>query len=113
MSGASSIDGLQPYVAASVAQTFGTPEGTQLAPELRLGYGREVLSNSRALTVATIDGSNFLVQGVKPSKDMLTTGVGVTIRARDNVFLYADYDALVRTGNTSVQTVSAGLRIRF
>jgi len=37
----------------------------------------------------------------------------VTVRVRDDVFLYANYDALVRTGNTAVQTVSAGLRIRF
>jgi uncharacterized protein with beta-barrel porin domain len=35
------------------------------------------------------------------------------VRARDDVFLYANYDALVRTGNTSAQTVSAGLRVRF
>jgi len=112
-SGARSTDSLQPYVAVSVAQTFGAPEGTQLTPELRLGYSREALSNSRVLTVATLDSSNFLVQGVNPSKNMLTAGFGVTVRAREDVFLYANYDALVRTGNTGVQTVSAGLRIRF
>jgi outer membrane autotransporter protein len=108
-----STDSLQPYVAVAVAQTFTTPEGARLTPELRLGYSREVLSNSRALTVATLDGSNFAVQGVNPSRDMLTAGVSVTVRARDDMFLYANYDALVRTGNTSVQTVSAGLRVRF
>ena len=112
-SGARSTDSLQPYVGLSAAQTFVTPEGMQLTPEVRLGYSREVLSNSRALTVATLDGTNFLVQGINPSRDMLTTGVGVTARARDDVFLYANYDALLRTGNTTVQTVSAGLRIRF
>ncbi len=63
--------------------------------------------------MATLDSSNFLVQGVNPSKNMLTAGFGVTVRAREDVFLYANYDALVRTGNTGVQTVSAGLRIRF
>jgi outer membrane autotransporter protein len=112
-SGARSTDSLQPYVALSVAQTFGTAEETQLTPELRLGYSREVLSNSRVLTVGTLDATNFLVQGVNPSKNMLTAGVGVTVRARDDLFLYANYDALVRTGNTAAQTVSAGLRIRF
>ena len=112
-SGARSTDSLQPYVAVSVAQIFVTAEGAQLTPELRLGYSREVLSNSRVLTVATLDSTNFLVQGVNPSKDMLTAGLGVTTRARDDVFLYANYDALVRTGNTTMQTVSAGLRIRF
>jgi fibronectin-binding autotransporter adhesin len=112
-SGARSTNSLQPYLGLSVEQTFMTPEGAKLTPELRLGYSHEVLSNSRALTVATLDGTNFLVQGVNPSKDMLTAGVGLTVRARDDVFLYANYDALVRTGNTAIQTVSAGLRIRF
>jgi fibronectin-binding autotransporter adhesin len=112
-SGPRSTDSLQPYVALSVAQTFGTPAETQVTPELRLGYSYEVLSNSRVLTVGTLDGTNFLVQGVNPSRNMLTAGVGVTVRARDDVFLYANYHALVRTGNTTMQTVSAGLRIRF
>jgi fibronectin-binding autotransporter adhesin len=112
-SGARSTDSLQPYVALSVAQTFGTAEETQLTPELRLGYSREVLSNSRVLTVGTLDATNFLVQGVNPSKNMLTAGVGVTVRARDDLFLYANYDALVRTGNTAAQTLSAGLRKRI
>jgi outer membrane autotransporter protein len=112
-SGARNTDSLQPYLAVSVAQTFVAPEAAQLTPELHLGYSREVLSNRRALTVAILDGSNFLVQGVNPSRDMLTAGVGMTVRARDDVFVYANYDALVRTGNTAVQTVSAGLHIRF
>jgi len=112
-SGAKNTDSLQPYVALSAAQTLIMAEGVQLTPELRLGYSYEVLSNSRVQTVATLDGDNFLVQGVNPSRNMLTAGFGVTVRARDDVFLYANYDAPLRTGDTSVQTVSAGLRIRF
>ena len=90
-----------------------TPGGVQVTPELRLGYNREVLSNSRVLTVASIDRSQFLVRGVRPSRDMLTAGAGVTVWAEDNVFLYANYDAVVHTGNTTDQSISAGLRIRF
>jgi fibronectin-binding autotransporter adhesin len=44
---------------------------------------------------------------------MLTAGVGLTLRAEDNVYLYANYDAVVPTGNTAYQIVSAGLRIKF
>jgi hypothetical protein len=44
---------------------------------------------------------------------MLTAGVGVTLQAQDNVYLYADYDAVAPTGNTAYQVVSAGLRIKF
>jgi uncharacterized protein with beta-barrel porin domain len=65
------------------------------------------------LTAATLDGCNFLVQGVNPSRNMLTAGVGVTVRARDDALLYANCDSLMRTDHTAVQTVSAGLRIRF
>src|SRR5207302_1259088 len=50
-SGARSTSSLQPYVAVSVAKTFVAAEGARLTPELRLTYSREVLSNSRALTV--------------------------------------------------------------
>ena len=39
--------------------------------------------------------------------------LGLTVRAQDNLFLYANYDANLPTGNTTNQTVSAGLRIRF
>jgi len=53
------------------------------------------------------------VQGVKPSRDILTAGVGVTARTQDNFYLYANYDSVLRTGDTLGQTVSAGLRLRF
>jgi hypothetical protein len=29
------------------------------------------------------------------------------------VYLYANYEALLRTGNTSADTVSAGVRVNF
>jgi fibronectin-binding autotransporter adhesin len=110
--GGGDTDSLQPYIAISAAKTFITDEGATITPQLRLGYSREALSNTRSLTV-TVGGAAFAVQGVKPSKDMLNAGIGLTLRAQDNVNLYASYDAVVPIGNTTVQTVSAGLRIRF
>jgi uncharacterized protein with beta-barrel porin domain len=71
------------------------------------------LSNSRQLTVATVSGVDFPVQGVKPSNNMLTAGIGLTLQTRDNIYLYADYNAVVPTGNTAYQVIAAGLRIRF
>jgi fibronectin-binding autotransporter adhesin len=106
-------DSFQPYVAVSSWRSFVTDEGIAITPEVRLGYSREALSNSRQLTVATVNATDFPVQGVKPSKNMLTAGVGLTLRAQDNVYLYANYDAVVPTGNTTYQIVSAGLRIKF
>jgi outer membrane autotransporter protein len=72
-----------------------------------------VLNNNRVLTVAAVDGTPFVIDGARPSRDMLTVGIGVTARARDNLWFYANYDALVATGNTSQQIVSAGARLRF
>jgi outer membrane autotransporter protein len=112
-SGSRDTNSLQPYVGVAAAQSFVTADGTQITPEVRLGYSREVLSNNRLLTVAATDGTPFLVQGVKPSRDMVTPGVGLTVQAQQNLYLYANYDALVHTGNTTDQTLSAGLRVRF
>ncbi len=112
-SGSLSTNSLQPYAAVAAAESFTTGSGTVFTPELRLGYSREVLSNNRILTVAAADGTPFLVQGVKPSRDMLTTGVGLTVRAEENLYLYANYDAVLPTGNSTEQTLSAGLRIKF
>ena len=112
-SGNRSADSLEPYVRLSAVREFVTAGGLAVAPVLRLGYAREVLSNSRAVTVTAIDGAAFLVEGVKPSRDMLTAGVGATVRARDDLLLFARYDALLPVGNTIDHTVSAGLRLRF
>jgi len=111
--GGRKTDSLQPYVAVSSRRSFATDQGSIITPEVRLRYTREALSNSRLVTVATVAGANFPVQGVKPSKNMLTAGVGVMLQAQDNVYLYADYDAVAPTGNTAYQVVSAGLRIKF
>ena len=106
-------DSLQPYLGIAAAEKFITAEGSEITPELRLAYSHEVLNNNNLLAVAAIDGTNFVARGVKPSRDMLTAGLGVTMRAQENLLLYANYDVNLPTGNTSNQTVSAGLRIRF
>ena len=59
------------------------------------------------------DGTPFLVQGVKPSPNMVSAGVGVTFKTEANLYLYANYDATVGIGNTIEHTFSAGLRFRF
>jgi outer membrane autotransporter protein len=108
-----STDSVQPFVGLGVSQTFVTPDGTQIAPSAHIGYSHELASDNRLLNVGVVSGATFIIQGVKPSRDMLTTGVGITVRLQDSLAFYANYDALVRTGNTSDQTVSAGLRVRF
>jgi fibronectin-binding autotransporter adhesin len=105
-------DSLQPYVGAAVSQKFVTDGGAQITPELRLGYAHDVF-DSRLLTVTSVTGAAFPVEGVKPSRDQLTAGLGVTMIAGPNLSLYADYDAIVPTGNITEQTIQAGLRWKF
>ena len=106
-------DSAQPYLGLAASERFVAADGTVVTPEVRLGYNREVLSNNRVINLAAIDGTALLVQGVKPSRDILSAGIGVTLRAQDNILVYANYDAIVPTGNTINHTVSAGLRVRF
>jgi fibronectin-binding autotransporter adhesin len=104
-------DSLQPYIAAALSQKFITAGGTRIAPELRLGYAYEIF-DSRLLTVTSLSGDAFPVEGVKPTRGQLTAGIGIVIQAA-HLAAYADYDAIVPTGNTTEQVVQAGLRWRF
>jgi fibronectin-binding autotransporter adhesin len=106
-------DSVQPFLGVAAAEKFLTTGGHQITLEIRLGYSREMLNTNRILAVAAADGTPFVARGIRPSRDMLIAGVGVTLRARDTVFLYANYDAILPTGNTSNHAVSAGLRVRF
>jgi len=74
-------DSAQPYLGLAASERFVAADGTEVTPEIRLGYNREVLSNNRVITLAAIDGTTFLAQGVKPSRDMLSAGIGVALRA--------------------------------
>jgi fibronectin-binding autotransporter adhesin len=103
---------LQPYVGAALAQKFVTGGGTAITPEVRMSYAHDMF-DSRNLTVNTASGSAFVVQGVKPSRDQLSAGLGVVMQATETLSAYADYDAILPTGNTTEQTLQAGLRIRF
>jgi fibronectin-binding autotransporter adhesin len=111
--GGHDTDSVQPYIGASLAQKFVTGGGAEITPELRVGYAYEAESNSRLLTVTTVSGANFPVVGVRPSRDQLTAGLGLAMIAGPNLSLYATYDAILPTGNTTEQTVQAGLRWKF
>jgi outer membrane autotransporter protein len=111
-SGARTTNSLQPYVGIAASQTFVTDGGARITPELRLGYSREIADDNRELDVDA-NGTTFLVQGVQPSRNLLTAGVGLTMRARDNLYLFANYDTVLHIGNTTVQTVSGGVRFQF
>jgi fibronectin-binding autotransporter adhesin len=53
------------------------------------------------------------VTGVAPSRNQLTGGLAFTMQAAPNLSFYANYDAVLPIGNTTDQTIQAGLRWRF
>lgn len=110
--GGHDTDSLQPYIGAALSQKFVTEGGTEITPELRLSYAHEVF-DSRLLRVTTLSGASFAVTGVAPSRDQVAAGFGMVIQAGPNLNLYANYDAVLHTGNTTEQTVQAGLRWNF
>jgi outer membrane autotransporter protein len=112
-SGSRSTDSFQPYVGLAASEKFVSNNGTQITPELRLGYAREVMSHSRLLTVTTVGGFNFPAVGAAPSRDNVTAGIGATMQAGTALSFYANYDTVLHTGNTTDHTLSAGLRVRF
>jgi fibronectin-binding autotransporter adhesin len=106
-------DSIQPFIGLSAAETFITEGGWMITPELRLGYAREVSNDLGLFTVATFSQVEFLVDGIRPSRNMLTGGLGLSVKAQDDLSFYANYDTLARTGNAVDQTVSVGLRVKF
>ncbi|ETN82860.1 outer membrane insertion signal domain protein [Necator americanus] len=108
-----SADSFQPYFGFAVSQLFTTRSGTEITPELRLGYAYETLSSTRGLNVIAVDGTAFPVTGIAPSRNQLIAGLGVTITAAPNLSFYASYDAILPVGNTRSQTFQAGLRWKF
>jgi len=112
-SGGRDTDSFQPFIGATAAQTFVTDSGMNVTPDLHVGYGHEVLSNARKLTVTTVSGDDFLVVGVKPSRDQVSAGFGLNLASGPNFSLYARYDSIFYTGNTSYQDITAGVRWRF
>jgi len=111
--GGHGTDSVQPYVGAALAQKFVADSGAEITPELRLGYTYEAESNARLLTVTTVGGANFPVSRVGPSRNQLIGGLGFSMIAGPNLSVYATYDAVLPTGNTTEQTVQVGLRWRF
>lgn len=105
-------DSLQPYVGAALSQKYTTASGTVITPEVRLGYLYEAF-DTRLLTVTAADGAAFPVTGVTPSRSQVTAGIGFTMVAAPNLSIYANYDAVLPTGNTTEQVVQGGLRFRF
>jgi fibronectin-binding autotransporter adhesin len=105
-------DSLRPFVGASAAKSFTTSGGTVWTPRVDVEWSHETLDAAPAGLVS-VGGGSFTVEGLTPSRDEVTVGAGVTAKVGERLALYADYRAVLPTGNLFQQTVSAGLRVIF
>jgi fibronectin-binding autotransporter adhesin len=112
-SSAQALNSLQPFVGASLSRTIITSGGAQIVPEIRLAYSRETLSDVPDLTVFATDGTPFTVVGVKPARDMIKPGAGLTVSVTPNLSLFANYDAVIYVGDAIDQDFSAGMQMSF
>jgi outer membrane autotransporter protein len=109
---AKDVDSLRPFIGIAAAKSFVTTYGLTLTPEADLTWTHEVLSAARG-SVLSVGGGTFSVAGVPVPRDELIVVGGVGARMTDRLALYADYHAVLPTGNLFEQTVSAGLRYKF
>jgi outer membrane autotransporter protein len=104
-------DSLRPFVGVSASEPMTTASGMRLVPEADIRYSHELFVTAPALV--SVGGGGFAVNGLTPAHDELTVGGGITAAMTDRLALFADYHAILPTGNYWQQTVSAGVSYKF
>ena len=108
------LHSLQPYVGLTLDYAF-TPHNTdrQAHAQLRVGYAYETQSTDRDVTVASGDGTNFIIPGTRDSRGLATAGLSLDLPLAKATRVYARYDAILPTGNLTEQSVQLGINYRF
>ncbi|HTK01631.1 MAG TPA: hypothetical protein VL522_18530 [Bordetella sp.] len=76
-----------------------------------MGYAYETLGTGRNVDVSA--GTGFSLAGVRPSRGMLSAGLGLTLPIGKSMDLTASYDRLFDTGNVSAQAFQPQASYRF
>ncbi|SHH63811.1 outer membrane autotransporter barrel domain-containing protein [Pollutimonas bauzanensis] len=104
---------LQPYAGITLDYPFNTSGTKPALVQARLGYAYETLGIGRNMAVTSADGTGFVIPGATDSRGMLTAGLGANMSIGKSLSLYVSYDALLKTGNVSAQTLQGGMNYRF
>ncbi len=104
-------DSLRPFIGMSASRPIMTAGGLRLVPEADIRYSHELFAT--APSQVFVGGGNFAVNGITPSHDLVTIGGGLTAAMTDRLAFFADYHAILPTGNYWQQTISAGARYKF
>jgi outer membrane autotransporter protein len=84
-----------------------------LEPRLHVAFESEVLGNARQVTVQPVgEVQDFVIQGVDPSRNLVSASAGVTLETNRDFGIYSDVGMIYST-NTSAASVDAGVRYRF
>ncbi|MGF7137169.1 autotransporter-associated beta strand protein/T5SS/PEP-CTERM-associated repeat protein [Paraburkholderia sp. EB58] len=106
------VHSLQPYAELTLDKAF----GDALKPvdvQLRVSYAREVLDASRAVSVASQDGTLFTAPGTSLPRGYLTTGISIGMQPVKNLRLSLGYDTLINTTHASAQAGTLRADYRF
>jgi fibronectin-binding autotransporter adhesin len=106
-------DSFRLQIGATLDRLFTTDDGTRVVPEARVSYSHELLDVTHRVTEQDATSIPTAVTGLNPGRNIVGLGAGVAVAATNSLALFADYDADLSPGNSTVQTVSAGFRVRF
>jgi len=110
--GSQTIRTLQPDVDLSVAKTFG--DSTRpISVLLDVGYARELLSDTRNMSVSTQDGTQFAASGAALPRSQVFAGLQVDTAISKNLHLSAGYTGAYNAGGGVQQTINVTMRYAF
>lgn len=104
---------LQPFIGVYGFQDYKIDDEWAIGPTGQLRYSHQVLNVPSTLMATDGTGANFRFDYAVPSRDQLTTGIGVTVLHGPNLSFYAKYDAALPTGNNFSQYFGLGLQWLF
>ncbi len=106
-------DSLRLRIGVRIARAWKLAPNVILAPSFRVGYAREVLDNTRAITssLAGIGGS-FTVHGDEGSRNILTYGSSIQLDLSQGITFYLAY-AGEWAGDRQSHALTSGMKIRW
>ncbi|KPC53826.1 autotransporter family protein [Amantichitinum ursilacus] len=109
---AATLHSMQPF--AGIAINYAAGEGSRKAQlQASLDYAYETGSASRAMTVASQDGTRFVIPGTETERGLVTAGIGIQYPLGAALDVYLNYQGIVKTGNVAANAANAGLKYRF
>ena len=87
---------------AKISRTFNTHAGASFEPEFRARWEHDFLTQGFS-TRQSLNGNPFTIAAAAPGRDAAVLGTGVSAVLGDNLKLYANYDAQIRTNQVDHQ----------